>query len=472
MLKVEQHEGGGIIRSPLLAQVDIRFVNTPSTDNSYPKVIPRTAHSLSRANVSESAIKVLETLLDAGFESYLVGGGVRDLLLGLHPKDFDVATAAEPEEVQELFRNAPSGRRGGRSPSCRIIGRRFRLAHVRYGRDIVEVATFRAGHDRGTENVDHQTSLNGRIVRDNVFGSLEEDAWRRDFSVNCLYYDIRDESVLDFVGGMADLESRSLRLIGDPEQRYREDPVRMLRAIRLAAKLGFEIETTSSAPIVELAPLLGDISPARLFDESLKLFMTGHARAVFELLVHYDTFQELFPETARFVEGESAKRFITQALENTDKRLAEDKSVTPGFLLAAFLWPPLRQISREYQVQGMSEFEAIELAATEVVRIQCERVSFPRRFSLMAKEMWVMQPRLEQRHTRKPKQLLEHQRFRAAYDFLALRYEAGEEALKERVGFWTNIQELPGNKSDKSGGERPAQKRSRKGRRQRRPAPA
>ena len=433
-------------------------------------MIPRTAHSILRADISESAIKVLETLLVAGFESYLVGGGVRDLLLGLHPKDFDIATEAEPEEVRELFRRAPTSRRGERSPSCRIIGRRFRLAHVRYGRDTVEVATFRAGHERGEVNIDHQTSVNGRIVRDNVFGSLEEDAWRRDFSVNCLYYDIRDDSVLDFVGGMADLESRSLRLIGDPEQRYREDPVRILRAIRLAAKLGFEIEASSNAPIVELAPLLGDIPPARLFDETLKLFMTGKAERVFELLVDYETFDELFPETARFVSGETARRFIVQALVNTDKRLAEDKPVTPGFLLAALLWPPLRQVSREYQVQGLSEFEAMESAASEVIRVQSERISFPRRFSLMAKDIWTLQPRLEQRRTRRVKQLLERQRFRAAYDFLALRFQAGESGLRERVDYWTNIQETPG-KTGKTGTDRQTSRRSGRGRRQRRSAP-
>ena len=448
-----------------------RSVNAPSTDSSYPKVIPRTAHAISRADISESAIKVLEKLLDAGFESYLVGGCVRDLLLGLHPKDFDVATAAEPEEVRDLFRRSETARRGERPPSCRIIGRRFRLAHVRYGRDIVEVATFRAGHEQGKENVDHQTSVNGRIVHDNVFGSLEEDAWRRDFSVNGLYYDIRDDSVLDFVDGMADLEARSLRLIGDPEKRYREDPVRILRAIRFAAKLGFEIEANSNSPIFELAPLLSDIPPARLFDETLKLFMTGHAERVFELLVHYETFEELFPESARYVGGESAMRFLTQALANTDERLAQDKPVTPGFLLAAFLWPPLRQICKEYQVQGLSEFEAMEAAASEVVRLQCERVAFPRRFSLMAKEIWTMQPRLEQRQSRRVKQILERQRFRAAYDFLALRFQAGESALKERVNYWTNIQKTPGNKSDKSGDDQQAHRRSRRGRRHRRSEP-
>ena len=438
-------------------------------------MIPRTAHSISRADISASAIKVLETLLAAGFESYLVGGGVRDLLLGLHPKDFDVATAAEPEEVRDLFRRAQSGRRGERLPSCRIIGRRFRLAHVRFGRDIVEVATFRAGHDRGEENVDHQTSVNGRIVRDNVFGSLEEDAWRRDFSVNCLYYDIRDDSVLDFVGGFADLEARSLRLIGDPEMRYREDPVRILRAIRFAAKLGFDIEDSSNTPIIDLAPLLGDIPSARLFDETLKLFMTGSAKSVFELLDHYATFEELFPETARYVSGENSRRFVVQALANTDKRLAEDKPVTPGFLLAAFLWPPLRQICSEYQVQGMSQPQAMEVAASEVIRLQCERISFPRRFSLMAKEIWTLQPQLEQHRVRRVKQLLERQRFRAAYDFLALRFEAGESALKERVNYWTNVQQSSdhkqSNKPEKSGNDRSGQRLSRRGRRSRRSAP-
>ena len=439
-------------------------------------MIPRTTHNIVRDKISESAVKVLETLLAAGFESYLVGGGVRDLLLGLHPKDFDVATAAEPEQVRELFRHKESDGKGERGPSCRLIGRRFRLAHVRYGRDIVEVATFRAAHAPGEDNAEHQTSVNGRIVRDNVFGSLEEDAWRRDFSVNCLYYDIRDETVLDFVGGFEDLEARSLRLIGDPEKRYREDPVRILRAIRFAAKLGFEIEEKTHAPIVDLAPLLGDIPPSRLFDETLKLFMTGSAQSVFELLDHYATFEELFPETARFASGQHSRRFIIQSLVNTDKRLAQDKPITPGFLLAAFLWPPLRQISSEYQVKGLLESEAIDVAANEVVRLQCQRVSFPRRFSLMAKEIWNMQPELEQHRSRHAKQILQRQRFRAAYDFLVLRFEAGETELKERVNFWTNLQKSSGKKSEKSDTDTPpnrrSHRRSRRGRRSRRSAPA
>ena len=217
--------------------------------------------------------------------------------------------------------------------------------------------------------------------------------------------------------------------------------------------------------------MLSDIPPARLFDETLKLFMTGHAERVFELLVHYETFEELFPETARYVGGESAMRFLTQALANTDERLSQDKPVTPGFLLAAFLWPPLRQICTEYQVQGLSEFEAMEAAASEIIRLQCQRVAFPRRFSLMAKDMWTMQTRLEQRKTRRVKQILEHQRFRAAYDFLALRYQAGESALKERVNYWTNIQKTSGNKTDQPGGERQSSRRSRRGRRHRRSEP-
>ena len=365
-----------------------------------------------------------------------------------------MVTDARPAEIKSLFRN------------CRLIGRRFRLAHIYFGRHIIEVATFRGSDPSGDRLIQ-----NGRLLRDNVYGTLQEDVWRRDFTVNALYYSAHDYSVVDYVGGMKDHACAVLRLIGDPERRYREDPVRILRAIRFAAKLGFEIEANSNTPIFELAPLLSDIPPARLFDETLKLFMTGHAERVFELLVHYQTFEELFPESARYLGGESAMRFLTQALVNTDLRLSQDKRVTPGFLLAAFLWPPLRQICKEYQVQGLSEFEAMDAAASEVVRLQCERVAFPRRFSLMAKDIWTMQPHLEQRKSRRVKQILERQRFRAAYDFLLLRFQAGESALKERVNYWTNIQQTPENKSDKSGGDRQAHRRSRRGRRHRRSAP-
>ena len=404
-------------------------------NDSTPRIIPESAHKIPRSGISRNALKVLETLVEAGFESYLVGGCVRDLLLGRKPKDFDLATAAEPEDVRALFRN------------CRLIGRRFRLAHVRFGREIVEVATFRASHvaDAG----DGEVNDAGRIVRDNVYGTLEDDAWRRDFSVNSLYYDARDNSIVDYTGGMADLEQRSLRLLGEPATRYREDPVRILRALRFAAKLGLELAPETEAPIGELSHLLGEVPPARLFDETLKLFLAGHAEASFDQLLAHDIFGELFPETARFLEVGNAERFVRQAMINTDIRIAEGKPVTPGFLYAVLLWEPQRRLARDYQQHGTPDFEAMERASQDVISTQSERISFPRRFSLMAKEIWGLQPRLEQRKGRRARQLLERARFRAAYDFLALRHQAGEDNLRELVNWWTKAQE-PGN-SGRSG---------------------
>ncbi len=391
-------------------------------------MIPDESHAVSRADISEPAIRILKTLLEAGFESYLVGGGVRDLLLGHHPKDFDVATAAEPEEVKRLF------------PRCRLIGRRFRLAHVRIGRDVVEVATFRAGH--APEHDGGHVSPDGRIVRDNVFGSLEEDAWRRDFTINSLYYDIGNHSVIDFTGGIDDVEAKTLRLIGDPEQRYREDPVRILRAIRFAAKLGFEIHPDTEKPIHALSGLLADIPPARLFDETLKIFMSGHAHSAFHCLCRYDVFKALFAQTAKHLGEPGVTEFIEQALTNTDRRLRDGKPVTPGFLFAALLWAPLCANASHQRERGLSPAQAVESASAHVVGKQCERVAFPRRFSLMAREIWMMQSRLERPGGKRAVALLERARFRAAYDFLLLRNEAGEERLAEAVKWWTELQEL------------------------------
>jgi poly(A) polymerase len=254
-----------------------------------PRIVPRAAHTLSRKNISKGALRVLYRLHEAGYRACLVGGAVRDLLLGITPKDFDIATDATPEQVRKLFRN------------CRLIGRRFRLAHVIFGREIVEVATFRGFGDG--EGAESRRVIDGRLVRDNVWGRIEEDALRRDFRVNALYYDIADFSVIDYVGGMRDLEDRVLRLIGDPEQRYREDPVRMLRAARLAAKLDFAIDDAASAPFAHLSGLLADQAPARLFDESLKLFMAGRAAASFRTLERFGLLKTLFPATVRQLAG-------------------------------------------------------------------------------------------------------------------------------------------------------------------------
>ena len=414
---------------------------------SHPLIIPRSAHQISRANISEGALKVLYRLKDGGFDAYLVGGGVRDLLLGRTPKDFDVATDARPEKVKELFRN------------CRLIGRRFRLAHVRFGREIVEVATFRAGHAQAAQDAG-QLSDEGRILRDNVYGSMEEDAYRRDFSINGLYYNIRDFSVIDYMGAMQDLETGVVRIIGDPAVRFREDPVRILRAIRFAAKLDFVLEPQTAASMCEFAPLLKDIPPARLFDEVLKLFLNGAASRTYGLLCEFGVFEYLFPQTAKYTAEQSGYALLEQALENTDLRLAEDKPVTPGFLFAALLWEPMQRLCARYKAQGASDYDALETAGVDVLTVQSGRVALPRRFAYMAREIWQLQPRFERRRGRRPFGLLSHPRFRAAYDFLLLRAQAGE-GVDELATWWTEFQEsgATGEKRTAAAEGRPARRR-------------
>jgi len=417
-----------------------------------PRIIPRPEHGISRANVSENALKVLYRLKQAGYQAYLVGGGVRDLLLGREPKDFDVATDAHPEEVRGVFRN------------CRLIGRRFRLAHVHFGREIIEVATFRG---TGSDQIEGDREIaNGMLVRDNVYGSLEEDAVRRDFTVNALYYNIADFSVVDYVGGQADLEQGLLRLIGDPEQRYREDPVRMLRAIRFAAKLGFTIERATEEPFQRLAHLLREVPPARLFEEILKLFLGGAALATFEKLRHYSLFAELFRDTEEALsrqEEEFPVTFVSRGLANTDRRVEEDKPVTPAFLLSVLLWEPVRLRYREWIDAGKGSAEAMLLAAGEVIARQQSVVALPKRFSLPMREIWHLQPRMEQRSSRRASRLLTHPRFRAAYDFYLLRAEAGE-VDPASASWWTRFQEVDATERHRmSEGER-----GRRGRRRRR----
>ena len=400
---------------------------TPATGSF--RIIPRAAHTLSRKSISAGALRVLYRLHEGGYRACLVGGAVRDLLLGGHPKDFDVATDATPEQVRALFRN------------CRLIGRRFRLAHVVFGREIVEVATFRGSSDDGSGD---RHLVDGRLVRDNVYGGIEEDAVRRDFTVNALYYDIADFSVLDSVDGMADLEQRVLRLIGDPEQRYREDPVRMLRAARLAAKLVFEIAPETAAPFATLGPLLGEAAPARLFDESLKLFLGGYGLASFRALERYDLLRHVFPATARVLAAGESPHFrvlVENTLASTDARVRADKPVTPAFLFAAMLWEPVRIAAQAMIEQGTDPVVAWSHAADRVLREQAQRVAIPRRFTITIEEIWSMQPRFAQRTRKRAFRLLEHPRFRAAYDFLLLR--AGEAPeLAELAAWWTEAQQL------------------------------
>lgn len=432
-----------------------RDKNTSSSgeDNySSPRIIPRDEHGISRANISENALKVLYRLSKAGYEAYLVGGGVRDLLLGREPKDFDVATDASPEEVRKLFRN------------CRLIGRRFRLAHVHFGRDIIEVATFRAAHDEDREGVVNE---NGMLVRDNVYGSLEEDAWRRDLSVNALYYNIRDFSVVDYTGGMADLKAGRLRIIGDPHERFREDPVRMLRVVRFAAKLGFRIEPECEQAIRELGYLLEEVSNARLFDETLKLFLAGSGVATYELLRHYYLFGHLFPETDGCL-GEEENNFphtlLLHALENTDRRIIEGRPVTPAFLYAALLWEPVRREAELFTARNMPPIQAVQLAGDAVLQRQVKRVMVPKRFSLQSREIWEWQERLKRNGGKRAMSMLEHPRFRAAYDFLLLRAQSGE-PVEELANWWTTFQQSDegqrGSMLRNSGGGKPKRRRRR-----------
>jgi poly(A) polymerase len=394
-----------------------------------PTIIARPDHPISRASISRGALKVLYALKDAGYEAYLVGGGLRDLLLGHEPKDFDVATSARPEEVQALFKR-----------SCRLIGRRFVLAHVRMGAEIVEVATFRAA-PRTTDD-DAQLDAGGRILRDNVYGTREQDAFRRDFTLNALFYNIADYSIVDYVGGMADIQAGILRLIGDPETRYREDPVRMLRAVRFMAKLGFKLHPDSEAPLSRLGPLLAEVPPARLFEEILKLLLSPHALETFEKLRHYGLFGRLFPQTEAALTqqiGDFPLTLVTRALRNTEQRVAEGRPVTPTFLFAALLWEPVRLRMEAAIAAGQNPYMALANAAQSVVEEQNAIIALPKRFGSPMREIWQMQLRLGSRRGRQPHRLMGHPRFRAAYDFLLLRAESGE-ADPELAQWWTDFQ--------------------------------
>lgn len=356
---------------------------------------------------------------------------MRDLLLGREPKDFDVSTDAKPEEVRQLFRN------------CRLIGRRFRLAHVHFGREIIEVATFRALQGEDEEGGEDRLIENGRIIRDNVYGNIEDDAWRRDFTVNALYYNIDGFSVVDYVGGMEDLQAGMLRVIGDAATRYHEDPVRMLRVVRFAAKLGFRIHPDTEAPLFELAPLLNGISPARLYEEVLKLFLGGSGEQTLELLRHYRLFDALFPGAEQCLNEQREGvelQVLKRALHNTDVRIAEGKPVTPAFLYAALLWGPLCARMAQLRAEGLPEMPALQQASREVFEDQSRHAILPRRFSTQMREIWVLQPRLQRNTGKRAARLREHPRFRAAYDFLLLRAEAGE-PVQEIADWWTRYQE-------------------------------
>jgi len=425
---------------------------------------------------------VLYRLHEAGFQAFLVGGCVRDLLLGLDPKDFDVATDALPEQVKRLFRNS------------RLVGRRFRLAHVFFGREIIEVATFRATtapsqgeepladadpedgeapelddapldteaesapaeeeappvpvsrarFEAGGDDSERHIDAHGRILRDNLYGTIEEDVWRRDFTANALYYNIADFSIWDYVGGVRDIESRTLRLIGDPETRFREDPVRLLRAARFEAKLGFHLDPATARPIPALRDLLGNVPPARLFDETLKLFLTGHGAKSFEVLRRRGLLAALLPTVNAYYDTHPesvVEKLLMQGLINTDARVVADKPVTPTFLFALLLYGPIAQHIEAAPPSRWHELATILDACDRAIREAQTRVAIPKRFSLGVREMFALQPRLEHPRGRRALRVLEHPRFRAAYDLLLLRAQYGL-APEAMAQWWTRLQEV------------------------------
>jgi poly(A) polymerase len=396
------------------------------------RTIPRDAHPISRKDISPNALRVLYRLREGGFGAHLVGGAVRDLLVGGHPKDFDVATDATPEQVKALFRN------------CRLIGRRFRLAHVVYGREIIEVATFRANVDDGSG--DRETHEGGRLLRDNVYGTIEDDAVRRDFTANALYYAIEDFSVRDYVGGFEDVQARLLRLIGDPETRYREDPVRMLRAVRLAAKLDFDIEPATAAPIPALARLLRESSPARLFEESLKLFLSGHAVASFEGLERHGLLGVLLPETAAALavnRSGALRRMVMEGLRSTDARVANGRAGVARVPVLRALVAGVLPRTHEPAGAGRACGRSAAPRGRPRHRQQLTTLALPRRFSLPMQEIWLLQSRFSQRQRKRVFRLLAHPRFRAAFDFLVLRQHASSEHADD-IAFWRDVQTQPG----------------------------
>lgn len=402
-----------------------------------PRIYTRPEHNISRSQISKNALKVLYRLKNEGYEAYLVGGCVRDLLLGREPKDFDVATNASPEQVKQTFRN------------CRLVGRRFRLAHVLFGRDMIEVATFRGAgdDDKGAPKVDQD----GRLLRDNNYGTIEEDVMRRDFTVNALYYNIKDFSIVDYVGGMDDHKAGVIRLIGDPELRYREDPVRMIRLVRFAVKLGFTVNPACEKPIYGLADLLANIPAARLHDEALKLFLSGYAVQTYEVLRHYGLFEYLYPVAEASLKVEDhhfPKLFMAKALENTDARISEGKSIAPYFLISTFLWDAVKSEAEKNIAEGLPESIAYQQASSKVISGQVKHTAFPKHIGMAMRDVWGLQMRFPLRGGSKAFRLLGHPKFRAAYDFLVLRAETGG-ADAELAAWWTEFQSVPEAKQKK-----------------------
>lgn len=407
--------------------------------------------------ISPNSIEIVDSLRDNGFEAYLVGGCIRDLLLGRVPKDFDVATDAEPNAVVKLFKRA------------RMVGRRFQIVHVRNGREVVEVTTFRANHDiRDTDDYESEQSDTGMLLRDNVYGDLADDAARRDFTVNALYFCPQTDELIDHVGAMDDVKAGILRVIGDATTRYQEDPVRMLRAARFVAKLGFELEADTNDAILKNGHLLRQVSPARMFDEVLKLFLGGAAAETFKVLQQFDLFQYLFPMTAEALEEEQefALEILQATMANTDKRIEQEKPVTPAFLYAAILWPAVVELREACLDQGLHKVEALQEATQAATMDQLQTTSIPKRFSIPMREIWSLQDRLHLNEGKRAAKLRSHPRFRAAYDFILLREQSGEQ-LDDLGSWWTKYQEdNPQAVSDKPQQRKPQRRRRRRPQRQ------
>ncbi|EGU35099.1 polyA polymerase [Vibrio ichthyoenteri ATCC 700023] len=408
---------------------------TPSEPTSFPElalnIITREEHNISRKQISDNALKVLYRLHGAGFDAFLVGGGVRDLLLAHSPKDFDIATNATPEQIRQLFKN------------CRLIGRRFRLAHIMFGRDIIEVATFRGHHQEPSKNVAMQ-SKEGMLLRDNVYGTIDEDAERRDFTINAMYYNIGNFAIHDYARGNEDLEDKLVRLIGDPETRYREDPVRMLRAIRFAVKLDFDIEEDTAAPIEELAHLLKEIPSARLYEESLKMLQTGYGLETYHLMREYNLFQPLFPTVSEFFTEEydsKTEQMLDLVLDSTDQRVEEGKRINPAFMFAAMLWYPLQAKAEELMAtRKMGEYDAIMEASNIILDEQVRTIAIPRRHTATIREIWQLQTRLPRRNGKRAFRLMELNKFRAGYDFLEMRAEVEGGEIEKLAKWWNTFQ--------------------------------
>ncbi|MGY0398814.1 MAG: polynucleotide adenylyltransferase PcnB [Ostreibacterium sp.] len=394
----------------------------------HPTIYTRDQHTISRQAIAKNALHVLYGLHKSGYRALLVGGCLRDLLCGEKPKDFDVATDATPEEVKKVFRN------------CRLIGRRFRLAHVYFGREIIEVATFRSD-EKG------ETDADGIVINHNTFGTIETDVMRRDFTLNALYYDIANFSIIDYVGAMDDIGNSIIRMIGKPEERYKEDPVRMLRVARFAAKLGMRIAPDAEQAIIVKKQLLENVPSARLFDEITKLFLSGHALASYEELRIHDLFGELFPQTDKILKQfkvanyQQTKKLIKQALKNTDYRIAHNEPVTIGFLYAVLLWPVYRHHLEQNIEVGIHWHQAMHDAINTVFYQLSSRVGLPIRHKSMVRDIWVMQLRLTAKMNEKRlESVLQHKRFRAGFDFLELRYQSGETDLEQPHQLWTQAQ--------------------------------